>query len=100
MTLLAVLSLFSLVSAANIPTLVNLRVEGATETIFEGSIFTTGHDVTTALGGTHICNGKNNDANANAGPTCTSALDDGSKLAKFSFNGYVRTIFLISRDDG
>ena len=103
LTLLAVLSLFSSVSAQaeDIPTLVKLRIEGSTKTIFEGSIFTTGHNVTTALGGNHYCDGMNNDENTDPRPTCTSALDDGDKLANFQFDGYVGAIFSFhAADDG
>ena len=76
-------------SAANIPTLVNLRIEGAEETIFEGTVLTKGHNVTTPSGGLHQCDGTNNDANPSPGPTCTSALDDASKMNSFPFDGYV-----------
>ncbi|KAF8975215.1 hypothetical protein BDQ17DRAFT_278269 [Cyathus striatus] len=45
-------------------TFVNLRVEGAkNRTIFEGLVFTTGHNVTTASGGNHHCDGTNNKTN-------------------------------------
>jgi len=94
LTLLAVLSLLSSVSAApNLPTLVNLRIEGSTSTIFEGPIITRGHNVTTQLGGNHHCDGTNNHANPNAGPTATSALDDAHKLAHFPFDGTFSTAF-------
>ena len=76
-------------SAANIPTLVNLRIEGAEDTIFEGTVLTRGHNVTTVSGGTHKCDGTNNGANPTPGPTCTSALDDAAKIHGFTFDGYV-----------
>jgi len=85
--LVAALALLSSVSAANIPTLVNLRIEGKTTTIFEGPIYTRGHNVTTPSGGNHHCDGTNNGANPTPGPTCTSALDDASKLDHFPFDG-------------
>ncbi|OBZ76315.1 hypothetical protein A0H81_03183 [Grifola frondosa] len=66
---------------------VNLRIEGANNTIFEGPIFTRGHNVTTVSGGTHHCDGTNLNANLTPGPTCTSALDDASKLARFTWDG-------------
>ena len=78
--------------AQNQRTLVNLRIEGLNKTIFEGNVLTRGHNVTTVSGGTHHCDGTNNDANPLPGPTCTSALDDGSKLAHFPFDGYVQLI--------
>lgn len=88
LTLVAVLALLSSVLAANSPTLVNLRIEGSAKTIFEGTVVTRGHNVTTASGGTHICDGTNNGANPTAGPTCTSALDNAAKLHGFTFDGY------------
>jgi len=96
LTLVAVLALLSTVLAVgNLPTLVNLRIEGSTTTIFEGSIITQGHNVTTPSGGTHECNGKNNNANPFAGPTCTSALSDAAQLQHFTFDG----TFSIQFDD-
>ena len=81
-------------SAANDLTLVNLRIEGAEKTIFEGTVLTRGHNVTTASGGTHICDGTNNGANPTPGPTCTSALDNAAKEHRFTFDGYVITNLL------
>ena len=90
LTLVAVLAWLSTVLAvANQPIVVNLRIEGSTNTIFEGSIFTHGHNVTTPSGGTHECNGKNNNANPTPGPTCTSALSDAAQVDRFPFDGYV-----------
>jgi hypothetical protein len=68
-------------------TVVKVRVEGATSTIFEGAVRTTGHDVTTAAGGTHRCDGTNNKANPEPGPTATAALDDAAALGGFTFDG-------------
>ncbi|CCM01843.1 uncharacterized protein FIBRA_03913 [Fibroporia radiculosa] len=67
--------------------IVNLRIEGAFHTIYEAPIFTTPHNVTTALGGTHPCNGLNYGANPFPGPTCTSALDDAARSAGFTWDG-------------
>jgi hypothetical protein len=69
------------------PVLVNLRIEGANRTIYEGSIVTTGHKVTTPAGGTHLCDGTNNSANATAGGTATTVLDDAAHLDGFDFDG-------------
>ena len=77
------------IPARNHPTLVNLRIEGADKTIFEGHIVTRGHNVTTVSGGTHHCDGTNNNENEFPGPTCTSALDDASKEKGFQWDGYV-----------
>ena len=60
-------------------------------TIFEGIIITTGHNVTAASGGNHHCDGTNNGEklteNPLPGPTCISALDDASKASSFTFDG-------------
>jgi len=65
----------------------SIRIEGKTQTIFEGPVSTCGHRVTMRSGGTHHCNGTNNDNNPCPGPTCVTALDDGDKVAKFGFDG-------------
>lgn len=65
---------------ANIPVLVNVRVEaGNNITVFEGSAVTYGHTVTADTGGTHLCDGTNGNENPFPCPTCTSALDDASR---------------------
>ncbi|ESK86905.1 surface cell-adhesion protein [Moniliophthora roreri MCA 2997] len=67
---------------------VNLRVEGAEKTIFEGIVLTKGHNVTTPSIGTSIhCDGTNLGANPKSGPTCTSALDDAARTNGFPWNG-------------
>jgi hypothetical protein len=66
---------------------VYLRIEGATSTIFEGWVTTTPHDITTAMGGTHECDGLNDGANATAGPTALTALADAASNLDFTFDG-------------
>src|SRR3954447_13347002 len=73
--------------AAATPVSVKLRVEGAHQTTFEDGVTTDGHTVTTASGGTHKCDGTNGGANPTPGPTGTAALDDGSRLGHFSWDG-------------
>jgi hypothetical protein len=75
------------VTADDAPVVMNLRVEGAYRTIYEGSIVTYGHKVTTPAGGTHLCDGTNNGANDTAGGTATTALDDAAHLAGFDYDG-------------
>ncbi|MEA2404745.1 MAG: hypothetical protein QOE08_1392 [Thermoleophilaceae bacterium] len=58
------------------PVKVNLRVEGATSTIFEGPVTTDGHAIEQDKAGPQKCDGTNGGANPAAGPTMTSALDD------------------------
>lgn len=87
-------------AASAAPVTVNLRVEGPTSTIFEGPVTTDGHDVTTAAGGTHACDGALVPENNGAGPTATAALDDAARLGNFTWDGtYDGTFndFLISR---
>lgn len=85
------LSLASIASAAS--TLATVRVEGATRTIFEAPVLTDGHTVTTAAGGTHVCDGTNNAANPSPGPTATGALDDAAAAAAFTWDGTFFTSF-------
>ena len=73
--------------ASAVPTQVKLRVEGATQTIFEGDVTTDGHDVTTPSSGTHKCDGTNGGANPSPGPTPTTALDDGARLGSYTWDG-------------
>jgi len=71
----------------NLGAFVHLRVEGAGRTIYEDLVLTRGHNVTTASGGTHHCDGTNNNENPFPGPTCTSALDSAGHKADFTFDG-------------
>jgi hypothetical protein len=63
-------------NASAAPATVELRVEGATETIFEGTVKTDGHQIEQDKSGPQSCDGTNGGANPAAGPTVTSALDD------------------------
>ncbi len=57
------------------PATVNLRVEGATSTIFEGPVTTDGKVIDKG-GTTLVCDGTSNPGNPGPGPTAISALDD------------------------
>jgi len=72
---------------ANAPITVGLTVQGPDGTLFNGKIRTTGHTVTTASGGTHKCDGTNNNANPTPGATPTAALDDAAKKDGFTWDG-------------
>ena len=77
------------------PATVNLRVEGADDTIFEGTVRTDGHQIEQDKNGPQTCDGTNGGANPTPGPTVTTALDDaiawdGTYNASFSD-------FLVSR---
>jgi hypothetical protein len=65
----------------------NLRIEGATDTIYEGKIGTAPGLVTTPSGGTHECDGTNNNANPNPGSTATTALQSAAGICGFGFDG-------------
>lgn len=67
--------------------IVNLRIEGASETIYEAPILSGPRNITTPSGGTHKCDGTNLNANPNPGNTPTDALDAASKLLKFPYDG-------------
>src|SRR3954452_8449986 len=69
------------------PTKVNVRVEGAKKTIFEGAVTTDAHPVTGDNTGPHKCDGTNGGANPTPGPTVTGALDNASTKAGFSWDG-------------
>ncbi|MHB8233203.1 MAG: peptidase associated/transthyretin-like domain-containing protein [Solirubrobacteraceae bacterium] len=81
------LSLFATSVASATPEPIKLRIEGATRTIFEGTVKTEGHAVTTQSGGTHPCDGTNHGANPTPGPTPTAALDTASAKAGFTWDG-------------
>ena len=72
---------------AGVQAFVHLRIEGSQQTLFEGRVLTYGQIVTTDSGGAHICNGLNNNSNPRAGPTPTTALQDASRIAHFTFDG-------------
>ncbi|TFK36758.1 hypothetical protein BDQ12DRAFT_686451 [Crucibulum laeve] len=91
------------IPSSNKGTFVNLRIEASQKTIFEGVVFTRGHDVTSATGGTHHCDGTNNNTNSRPGPTVTTALDDAARRHGFSWDGAFFPDFddyLVSTIDG
>jgi hypothetical protein len=75
----------SIASAEIVP--VKLRIEGKTHTIYEGTIKTEGHEVTTQSGGTHKCDGTNLGANPEPGATPTAAVDATGKKYGFTWDG-------------
>jgi hypothetical protein len=72
--------------ASAAPVSVNLRVEGATSTIFEGPVTTDGKTIDKG-DGPHPCDGTNGGANPSPGPTMTSALDDAAGSGVFDWSG-------------
>ncbi|ANW17076.1 DUF4430 domain-containing protein [Streptomyces clavuligerus] len=71
----------------NAPVKVTLKVQGPDGVLFQGKVRTRGHDVTTATGGTHRCDGTNNGAHPSAVPTPTAALDDAARKHRFTWDG-------------
>ncbi|MEU8665452.1 DUF4430 domain-containing protein [Streptomyces anulatus] len=71
----------------NAPVRVTVSVQGPDGLLFQKKIFTWGHDVTTATGGTHKCDGTNGSAHATKVPTPTAALDHAAKRNGFTWDG-------------
>ena len=65
----------------------HLRIEGLDTTIYEAPIFSGPRNITTPSGGTHLCDGTNNDQNPSPVNTPTAALDAASKIANFQYDG-------------
>jgi hypothetical protein len=88
-TLATVIAILLPSSAWASPTEVGVRVEGQSETFFEGPILTEGHDVASATGNTeeHPCDGTNNKAHATPGPTPTAAGADTMGIIGETFSG-------------
>ncbi len=85
--LASTLALLLPAAASAAPTAVDVRVEGKTSTIFEGPVTTDAKSITTATGGTHVCDGTNAGANPTPGPTPTTALDDAALKGGFTWDG-------------
>jgi hypothetical protein len=69
------------------PALVEVTVTDATHTVLDRVVLTNGHTVTTASGGTHVCDGTNGGANPGRVPTPTAALDTATRVAQSSWDG-------------
>jgi hypothetical protein len=74
------------------PVEVNVRIEGRSETLFEGPILTDGHNVRAASDNTapqsgRRCNGLNNGQNPTPGPTPTAASVDAMSILGEDFDG-------------
>jgi len=75
-------------TAAATPTKVNVRIEGKSKTIFEGTITTDIHAVDGGDGtGPHKCDGTNGGAGTVSGPTATSAMDTATKVGRLTWAG-------------
>lgn len=70
------------------PTEVNVRIEGRSETLFEGPVLTEGHNVKASSDAEpHRCDGVNNGKHPTPGPTPTAASVDAMKIAGEGFDG-------------
>jgi len=74
------------------PAEVNVRIEGRSETLFEGPVLTDGHNVrassdSAAPSGGRRCNGLNNGQNPVPGPTPTAASVDAMSILGEGFDG-------------
>jgi Domain of unknown function (DUF4430) len=83
---------FTALTAQAAPTEVNVRIEGKTETLFEGPVLTDGHNVrgltdSQAPAWGRRCDGLNNGANPVAGPTPTAASADAMAILGKGFDG-------------
>jgi hypothetical protein len=91
---LVLLALAAPDGALALPVTVDVRVEGATNTIFDGPVVTDGHDLNPpGAGGPRTCDGTNNGAFPAPGPTATAALDDAARMGGFSWDGSWDTSF-------
>ena len=89
---LILLSLTAPATAAAAPVTVNLRVEGATQTVFEGPVITDVHPVTTPTDGVpRTCDGSS--VGSPSGPTAIGALDDAARQAGFAWDARWDTSF-------
>lgn len=74
--------------AAAIPAELNVRVEGATQTLFEGPLLTDGHAVRASSDGVdRRCDSTNNGMSETPGPTPTAATVDAMKIVGETFDG-------------
>jgi hypothetical protein len=91
-TVACTISLLAVPVALATPTVVDVRIEGKTETLFEGPVLTDGRNVrgltdSSAPPQGHRCNGLNNNQNPTAGPTPTAASVDAMDLLGLDFDG-------------
>jgi hypothetical protein len=69
------------------PTKVNVRVEGATKTLFEGNVVTDIRQVQGDASGPHKCDGTNGGASTTPGTTLTTAFSDAMRRGGIPWTG-------------
>jgi hypothetical protein len=95
---LVLLSLAAAPAALGAPVGVTVRVEGASKTILEVPVTSDGHQLTTASGGTHECDGTNAGAYPSPRPVPTAALDDATRANSLTWDGaWFGTDYFVSR---
>jgi hypothetical protein len=87
-----ILTLLAAPAAGAAPAEVNVRIEGRSETLFEGPVLTDGHNVkgitdTSAPPWGRRCDGLNRGANPTPGPTATAAAVDAMAILGQGFDG-------------
>lgn len=81
-------TVFATPVAGATPTEVNVRIEGRSETLFEGPVLTGGHNVKALSDAEpHRCDGVNNGKYATPGPTPTAASVDAMSIVGEGFDG-------------
>ena len=95
---LVLLSLAAAPAALAAPVGSTVRVEGASKTILEVPVTSDGHDLTTASGGTHECDGTNNGAFPSPVSTPTAALDDAARANSVTWDAdWFGTDYFVNR---
>lgn len=91
LTVLPVASLIAILApsvAQAIPTQVNVRIEGKSETLFEGPVWTEGHNIEASSDTQERpCDGANNGQHSTPGPTPTAASVDAMSIIGETFDG-------------
>jgi hypothetical protein len=86
--LITLVALGAPASAVAAPSEQRVRIEGATTTLYEGTLRTDGHAVqATSDTQSRRCDGTNNGAHAEPGPTPTAASDDAMRSVGMAFDG-------------
>jgi hypothetical protein len=87
-TLVASVSLFTSTGASAAPVELTVRIEGKTQTLFEGPILTDGREIRpSSETEANMCDGTINGANPTPGPTPTAASVDAMDLVSLDFDG-------------
>jgi prenyltransferase beta subunit len=87
-TIATLTGILAVAGAQATPTQVNVRIEGHSETLFEGPIWTEGHDLKASSEDQgHACDGTNAKRYPTPGPTPTTAGADAMRIVGETFDG-------------